>query len=613
MKQAVLRKGPEIRRRILLAVVFLTPLFFLRGSYDPFNVPKLWLLMIGVVIVAAIRCVELLQGADRSSLELLVVPASAIALALLIGTLFSPYRVWSLIGDHSRFTGLVPYLVVILLGILIADAFRGDVRLLAWALAASGGVAGGYAIVQVLGLDPLAWTNSNQPVVTIGNTNFAGAFFAICLPVAIGLVLVEDGRRPLAILLTALIVTGWLLSRSEAAWAAGASGILVIAGILLSQGWRFSRLVALVAVGVLATAGMSLVAVGMSEKPPVAVPQTLQRRAEWWEAALRMTSDSPIFGRGPNAFAIEHSHYRDVDDVEVAASDVTNDPHSVPVSFLTAAGVFGILGWITFAGWVLLTVAKADPNQRLGVAFGAAAVAYLVQSLLSIDVVTLRAAAWTVVGGMAAGLTLAVPPAAKTYPGKKRKKKRAAKDAAEPLKALPGVVGVILVSGIGIAWASGFLSADLSFRRGLSLASVGAPGAKENLESAVGFRDSNYTYRTGYGTLLGGNAVQEGLAEGSDQTVARELMQESTQAFAIVDRIPHANSVLAYARVMRDWAEVDGSAESEAMALYERALELDPNNFLILEEQAAAAEAFGRAELAAELAERAEHLRRSGS
>lgn len=608
MRQTILRRGPEIRRRILLVVVFMTPLFFLRGAYDPFNVPKLWLLMVGVVIVAAIRCVELLQGAETSGLYLLRIPAAAVAGALVIGTVFSPYRVWSLIGDHSRFTGLVPYLVVILLGVLVADAFRGDVTPLAWAMAASGAVAGVYALVQVFGLDPLEWSNANEAVVTIGNTNFSGAFFAICLPLAVTLILIEPDRRFAAIGVTALVLVGWVLARSELAWAAGVAGLLLLASIFLSRKWKLIRPIAYVAVALIATAGVGVVVLAMTQNPPGFIPGTIERRAEWWQASLRMAGDSPVVGRGPNSFAIEHTHHRDVDDVAAGGLGVTDDPHSVPLSFLTGAGIFGIAGWIVFAGWIVVGVARARPEEPLAVAFSAAAGVYLVQSLLSIDVVTLRFSAWTVIGGMAAAFA-PIPAVRKKAPPSKRGRKKAQTKSVEPLKSLPGVVATILVAGVAIAWASGFLAADRSFRRGLSLAAGGAPGAKESLESAVNFRESNYTYRGEYGRLLGGNAVQEALAEDGDPGVARELLREARDAFAIVGRIPHANTVLTYARMMRDWAQVEESAQPEALALYERAAELDPSNYRILEEYAEAAESFGLEDLAEELAARADRLR----
>lgn len=598
-----MRKAPGIRRRILLGLVFLTPLFFLRTAYDVFNVPKLWLLMVGVTIVAAIRCVELLQSNDRAGLDLLLVPATAVAGSLMIGTVASPYRVWALVGDHSRFTGLVPYLVVIAMGVLIADAFRGDPRPLAWALVGSAAVAGAYALIQVLGLDPIEWSATQQATVTIGNTNFSGAFFAICLPVSVGLWLMEDRLKVQSSVVTALVFAGLVVARSELAWTAGAAGVLVMSGVFLSERWRFARIVGLVAASAIALAGVVMVLLGLTNRAPAFVPDTIERRAEWWDASVAMAAESPFLGQGPNSFAIEHTQHRDLDDVVAVGFDVTDDPHSVPLSFLIAAGVFGISGFVLFVGWIVLRVLRAEPRQRMGAAFAGAAIAYLVQSLLSVDVVTLRFAAWVSVGGMAAAFAPLPSAGPKPHRGKKKK----ARQQPEPLRALPGVVAIILVAGGAIAWAWGFLSADIGFRQGLLLAAAGAPGAKENLESAVDFRENNYTYRANYGRLLGGNAVQEGLAD--NEQVAQQLIAEAKEAFGFIERLPHANSVVTYARVTRDWAQVDEAAEDEALALYGRAHDLDPFNYLILEEQAAAADSFGRTELAAELAAEAEVLR----
>lgn len=608
MRQTVLRKGPDVRRRILLVVVFLTPLFFLRTAYNAFNVPKLSLLMVGVAAVAVIRGVELLQGAERSSLQLIAVPAAAVAAPLAIATLLSPYRVWALVGDHTRFTGLVPYLVVILLGIQIADAFRGEVRPLAWAFLASGAVAGAYAVVQVSGMDPIEWSGSEQATVTIGNTNFSGAFFAICVPIAAGLLLAESDRRLHVVPLAVLVFAGWVLARSELAWAAGMAGLFVFGGVVLSDRWRWSRAAAFVAAGVIALAGVGIVVITMFAKQPDFIPATIERRAEWWGASFRMTAASPLFGHGPNSFSLEHSQYRQADDVSAVSYDITTDPHSVPLAFLTATGILGLAGFLVLAGWVVRKIISTQADRILGAAFGAAAIAYLVQSLLSIDVVTLRFAAWTVIGGMAAALAPPLVPPAKRP---SRKKKRKIEPTSEPLRALPGVVAVLLVGSLALAWAMGFLSADIGFRRGLALAASGGSGAQEVLRSAIDFRESNIIYRTDYGNLVGGNAVSQGLSEGGDRGVAESLMEEAEEAFGFIDRLPRSNSVVAYARLMRDWAEVEPSVEDRALELYDYAAELDPNNFLILEEAAGVAETFGRTDVAEDLASEAARLRAS--
>lgn len=604
MKQTVLRKGPEIRRRILLILTFLTPLLFVRNAYDVFNVPKLWLLMVGLAFVGAIRAIEFLQGAGRFT-PAIALPAAAVAGSLIVGTLLSPYQVWSLIGDHSRFTGLVPYLVVIGLGVLIADGFRGDTAPLAWAFTAAGAVAGLYAVIQVVGLDPLEWSQMNQATTTIGNTNFAGAFFAICLPVGLGLFLEEKDRRLLVGGLTVFIAAGWVGARSEAAWAAGAAGLFAFGGIVLSTRWARVRVVGLFIAAAIATAGVGLVVAAMADAPRNFIPSTIERRAEWWQASLRMTAESPLFGRGPNSFAIEHTHHRDVDDVIAVGSDVTDDPHSLPLSFLIAGGILGAASFLVVAGWVLLSVLKLDSAHVLGAGFAGAASAYLIQSLLSVDVITLRFAGWAALGATAAALA---PPPLVESKAFFRKKKRNSREIAEPLKALPVVAAIIVVASVAVWWSTGFLFADIAFRRALSSTSSGA-SAQEDFRSAIRFRESNDTYRREYAKLLGANAIRQALDEDGDEIMARKFLQEAEENLSFVEYLPHANSVFVYARVIRDWAEFDPSSETRALALYERAAQLDPYNFLILEEAARVALSWGREDAAQQLSERAAFLR----
>lgn len=606
MKQTVLQKGPEARRRILLGLMFLTPLLFLRSAYDPFNMPKLWLVMVGVAVVAAIRAIEILQGAERSGLRLVAMPAAAVAGSLLVGTLLSPHRVWSLIGDHFRYTGFVPYLVVIAAGVLVADAFRRDARPLAWVLATSGAVAGGYAVIQVAGLDPFEWSVMNLGATTLGNTNFSGAFFAICLPVAVSLVLVEREKRLLVAGCIVLIGAGWIISQSEAAWAAGVAGVVVLAGCLLASRWPPARLIGLAAAGLIGAAGVGFVVVAMTDEPPGSIPESIRRRAEWWEASSRMVATSPLFGRGPNSFAIEHTHHRDIEDVAAVGFEVTDDPHSLLFSLATAAGLLGVVAFLIFTRSIVVNVLKVGPGHVIGIGFAGAATAYLVQSLLSVDVIPLRFVGWTALGASAAAIAPVVS-SNKVFAEKKKKKSR---KIAEPLDALPAVAAIILTAGGGIAWATGLLFADIAFQRGLSPASGGA-SAQENFRSAIAFRETNDTYRREYGSLLGANATRQALEEGGDEEVARQFLQEAEQALSFVEHFPHANSVLVYARVMRDWAQVDASAEARALELYERAAELDPYNFRIFDEAAAAALTFGRDELALELRDRSSDLQQS--
>ena len=567
-------------------MVFLGPLLFMRNLYDAINLPKLWLVMIGVALVAGIRLVELLQGASRRTLTLLAVPAAALLGPLTIGWLFSPYKGWALLGDAARYTGLVPYAILILFGALVADAFGRDLLPVAWALVASGAVAGAYALVQVVGLDPYDWTYkdaaSNLVTSTLGNPNFAGGFFSIVLPLAVAVFLSERERRPWAGGCLLLIGIGWIVTRSETAWGAGLSGLAILAGGFLLTRVRWARLAGFVVAGSVALAGVGLVGASILPDDPGVTPRNLERRGEWWEASLGMLADSPLVGRGPNAFALEHTRYRTIEDVDEAGFDVTDDPHSVPLSLGASGGVIGIVGFLFLCAWVARKTWDSAGQPGLGLGFGAAACAYLVQSLLSVDTVALRLTAWTVFGALAAStFAVAVPEA------RRRSTKTQRKRAAEPLQGLPGVAVAILLVALSVWWSMSFLMADAalaSARRALA----GGEGqeSQDSFQRAMAFRD-NPTYAQIYaGTMT---PVAVALAEEQAEDVGRGLFKDVRESIEEVEEVPQIATSLAWARALDRWVAIDAAVQPEALAEYERALVLDPLNYLLLHEAAVVA------------------------
>ncbi len=243
--QIRLERLAAVRRWVLLVVVVGVPLVFLRFTQDPFNVPKLALLAVGVAIALGIRIVEVALGApvDLTTLKRIGIPAAAVAVPLIVSWLLSDYRSWALFGNYGRFQGLVPYLLCAVLGILIADAFRDEPERLIKALVIAGAVVGGYAIVQIVGADPFAWQRfgvARDALSTTGNPNFTGGFLAMCMPLALAFGASDESRRSFAIKAGVVILPGWIVTFSQGAWAAGLTGLVLVGGFLLSRRIRAS-------------------------------------------------------------------------------------------------------------------------------------------------------------------------------------------------------------------------------------------------------------------------------------------------------------------------------------------------------------------------------------
>lgn len=579
MRTWLVEGAPNIRRRVLLGTVFLVPLLVLRDLNDPIELPKLSLLIVAVSIAGALRIGELLQVGSWDAGKKLLVPATALALPLTIGWIFSPYKGWALFGIYPRYLGLVPYLIVIAFGILLADAFRDDASPIARALMAAGALVGAYAVIQLIGLDPFEWSvgRSEAPdryvVSTLGNPNFAGAWLAMALPVAAGLVMFEPDRRALWRAALLLIFVGWLGAGSEIAWVAGAAGLAIFAGWTVAQRWQLARLAATLVAGLMAAVIVGAVVAAIAGLGAERLA-TAERRGEWWRASLRMSADSPLVGRGPNAFALEHARYRSQQDAEQVGLDITDDPHSVPLSLLTGAGVGGLIGFLILVWWVVKRGFSLDGGASLAAAFLGAAVVYLVQSLGSIDTVALRTMLWTSL----AGLVISSTPVAKKKVNRSKRAQRVKR--AEPLSNPAGVFSAIVVGVAGVLFGANLFINDAQFAHANDIFREGdLEGAQKEFESALSGRDE-IAYRRAYGNLLGDIAV--GLEGGG-----RPFIEEARAQFSFVEETPHLNSIVDNARTFRDWGPFGADVGYDAVALYAKATRLDPRNPGLLAEAAA--------------------------
>lgn len=590
MRDLVLTRGPQVRRAVLLAVVAGVPVLFLRVTNDLFSVPKLALLLLGVALAAGVRAAEVLQGARPRLPRALVVPAGAVALPLAVAWLASPYLGWSTFGLYSRFQGFVPYILVIALGLLLLDAFGDDPAPIAWALVYSGAVVGAYALVQVAGLDPLSWRigeqSTNAALSTLGNPNFTGGFLGIVLPLAWGLWLYDVRRRSRSVKLIAIIAGGWIVSFSQGGWAAGVAGVAVVAGLVYGARRDSFRRLGFAAAGAVAVIAVATATAGALAPQSTVIPETVKARGGWWQAALSMAGDSPLLGRGPNTFAIEGVQHRVLPDALRSGYNFADDPHSVFLSMLTAAGVLGGIGFVALLGWFVWRLVTTGANANvLQFAFLGAGAAYFVQSLVSIDELSLRVALWAVLAGTIASEGLpARAPAPRRKAATRRKKRsggRRGAPADTSLRAWPAVALTAAVVAAAAWWSLSFVVADARVAAGVVLIEDGRiEEGRADIEAALAFRDE-YKYREIYG-----NALR-----------AAGLVAEAEQAFSYLDDFPDVQALVNRARNLHRVDPPSTEAQRlDALSIYRRAIELDPLNPFIRVEASDVLVALGRYE-----------------
>lgn len=581
MSERVLVALASLRRGLLIAVAFGLPLiYFPELVTDPFDLPKLTFLLVVVSLVAGVRLAEIILGGPPLRARGLVVPTAALLVPLGISWLGSDHRSWALWGQFSRWQGAIPYVVVALLAILVADAFRGRRFPIAWALAMSGTVVAGYSLVQAFGLDPF-WLPgavvSNGS--TIGNPNFTGAFLALTLPIGVYLWVKATRGRLFAVPGCVFSVVSLILLDSQGGWAAAGAGLAILIGGLASQRWSLARPLGWVAAGVVILAVVGSVAAagvfGSRDAGPI-LGGTVRDRSTEWMAAAKMAAESPLIGHGPNSYALLGTRYRSTENALASELWKADDPHSLPLTFLANNGLLGFIGIGLIYAWVLRKT-FANRDAGLDLALLASAIAYITQSLISIDEISLRATFWVVLGTLAAS-DLGTPESVRPRASIRRS----------------ALAGGAVFAGCALAvWSGGFIRADIRVQHGLDLFAEGSvDDARAEFTDALAFRNE-YRYRETYSQALGIAGLNLGV-EGAP------LIAQMREVDSYLTTFPETIGLRQSARILHYWSRFDPRGDEYSLPLVQRAREMDPNNPAISVLESEILVGLGRAEEAVE-------------
>jgi O-antigen ligase len=470
-----------------------------------------------------------------------------------------------LVGQFTSYQGLVPYALLIGLGLLIADSFRNDIEPVAFALVGSGAAAAVYAVAQRFGWDPIDWSLYGTILPggsTLGNPNFAGSFFAVVTPLAIGLAILRRGPASLALLVAN--VGGVAAAASEGAVLAAVGGAAVCLGLLAASRWRPAPVVGAAVATLCALSIVGAVGAGLMSEDVASRSTSIQDRGWYWLAAGGMILDHPVAGHGPDSFAVEGVSYRRDEEGVLRAFAFTFDAHSVPLNLTASNGVIALAALVFLLLWTLRQAAD-DPVERskrpsgLWVGFFGAAVAYFVQSLWATDQLSVRMGLWVALGSLAASRV----PQATDAPAEGRERGWV------PALALIGVVAAIA----GALFALRLVRSDHLTWLAISADREGRPAqAALYLTDAVEIR-GDHEYRKLLGRALGG------VAQSSEDP--EPLESAMRDAFAYLEDFPDPEGLATYASFLHSTADGSPEQEEESLTLFRKAVRIDGTNPLI--------------------------------
>ena len=405
MKSASNSRYKLIAPSPLFVTLFVTPL----SSYDPINIPRLSVLIILGIICALDLANRNFLKKDKNYKTVFFISAFFI-LWILLTSIFSNITLSeTLYGVTGRQTGALAYfsLVALMLVNVINSGNKLNTSLLV-TLIVAGYINGIYGLFQSLNADPFDWINPYSPVFGLfGNPNFHASFMGITATAAFSLLLKQHDQTKFKLIYGFFIPLALLniyQSKSQQGFLVMLVGISV-ALFLWLRGSNYKRLTFTYIV--IWLIGAIVVILDILQKMPwksFLYKESISFRGDFWRAGLQMNLDNPIFGVGIDGYRDNFRFYRDQVATDRSPNAMVDSAHNVFID-ISSAGGFPLL--IAYSVILLLALISAVKVIKRSNAFDpifagifGSWIAYLAQSLISINQIALAVWGWAFTGAI---------------------------------------------------------------------------------------------------------------------------------------------------------------------------------------------------------------------
>ena len=559
----------------VVGAAVIVPLAMDPWGYNPFGPLK------ALVLAACAAAVAIGLSLDRDLLATLIVrlraswvarAAGVVWVVVLLSTIFSVDPRQSLVGSYPEYQGVLTWLAVTVIACGAASLpWSESWQWVGRALSVSVTIVGGYALLQVLGADPVmvaAGANADRVRSTLGNSSNAGVYLLFAAPFLIER-LRRDALRAWRIaagVAAALALFMILFTASRGAWV----GLLVAAVVWLAieaARWERSRrrIVIAAALAVVVALGVAVVAIPRLQKRVASSSVgTIEWRLVVWQAAGRVALDRPLLGWGPNSFRYVYPSYRPL---SVSANSnlgaTAGDPHDIVVSAAAALGFPGALALLALIGAAGVSgagIVRARRGDDLRpIAIGAALAGGLTALLFhyaTLDTMPMIAVLLGLL--VAAEARPAVPGSTARAPW-----------ARVVAITLAGAFSVVVLA------AAGLVAADVSMRGALAANAGGA--AWQSVDARLTAAQGLAPWEPTFTWAIGKAAIQTVATNGDAQAYSdgRAALQAVRQALPLDDRAVYD---AAYLALRFGVARQDPAPIREAHAVFVSLTGKDPHN-----------------------------------
>ena len=324
-----------------------------------------------------------------------------------------------LFGVFGRFTGLITYLCLFLCSVYAFQRSSKQLtKMIPNGLILVGAIEIAYVEIQIIGADPVNWSNKNEWIVgTMGNPDYLSAFLAFILIASVTQILSQKSLKNKLFLLILFVLGLHCLVEVGATQGFvilfASLSIMFLIVLLRSQVLIIYKLISILIFLSLSTL---ILAATLNTGPfrSFIYESSISRRGQLWSIALRMIRNSPIFGYGMDSYSHEYRVFRSPEIVETTGFNrVSNSSHNIFLDLGVNAGIPLILLYSIFviftAVLTLKTLIKSKQLDSTLLTLFGIWLAFIFQSFISVNVIGLSIWGF-IVSGTLLGYTVQAKP-----------------------------------------------------------------------------------------------------------------------------------------------------------------------------------------------------------
>ena len=404
--------------KILLLTATAISLYFNTANSDPFNSPKMYLLMLSSVWLLSYLLFPMKsQIQDSRVYKTFFVLVISFLSIMFIMALNTDIKLIAFLGNFQRNLGFLTYASFVVYSLIALRYFSFKLKNKFYlSILVISFIYIIYGLMQFTKNDFIKWVNQYNPIIiTLGNPNFTSAFMSMLAILTVSYVFYKNANiliRIIYLFITFGLIGLIYLTNSKQGLLSLVFGTSIFLGIQIFDknrkfGWAFF--------GVLA-ATLILAIAGMLQKGPlvdILYKPSITLRGYYWRAGINMLINNPLTGVGIDRYGVNFKLYKDVSTIPITGSGLNStNAHNVFIQMFATGGFLLGISYVFVISYIfkrgVIGIKNLNGEDKIFfTAIFSSWLAYVSQSIISIDNIGLTIWGWILGGGIVglSGLT----------------------------------------------------------------------------------------------------------------------------------------------------------------------------------------------------------------